>query len=115
MGKITHSIQPAIDAVKGKGAFGVIGGMFITRAVAFVGSIILVRLMSKSDYGILSSLENVYTYVYLLAGYGLNNAVLRWMVIKKSDGEKKAFFRLCCYREPFLTLHSLQLLSLRAY
>lgn len=43
--------------------------------------------MSKSDYGILSSLESIYTY--LLAGFGLNNAVLRWMVLKDDPGEKR--------------------------
>lgn len=89
MSKVIEKINAFRTALKGKGALAIICGNFLTKAAAFLGSIILVRLMSKYDYGVLSSLENVYTYLYLLAGLGLNNAVLRWMVLKDTPAEKR--------------------------
>lgn len=85
-------LAAGLGALKGKGAAGILCGTFLTKAAAFLGSIILVRVMSKQDYGVLSSLENIYTYVYLLAGFGLNNAVFRWLVLKDSAEERKGVF-----------------------
>lgn len=89
MSIVTKKITSFVSALKGKGAVAIVTGNFLTKAAAFLGSIVLVRLMAKSDYGVLSSLENVYTYLYLLAGLGLNNAVLRWMVLKDTSSEKR--------------------------
>lgn len=78
-----------IKKLNEKGAFYVMAGSFLTKLTAFLGSIVVVRLMTKVDYGILTSLENIYTYAYVLAGYGLNNAVLRFMVLEKEGCAKK--------------------------
>lgn len=86
---MVNKIKKAIALLRNKGAFDILCGTFLTRAAAFLGSIVLVRILSKQDYGILSSLENIYTYLYLLAGYGLNNALFRWVVLKDSLAEKK--------------------------
>lgn len=37
-------------------------------------------------------MENLYTCAYLLAGYGLNNAVFRYVVLKETDAEKRGVF-----------------------
>lgn len=75
-----------------QGALYIIGGSFLSKIAAFLGSIVVVRILSKSDYGILASLENIYTYAYVLAGYGLNNALLRYMVLEGSDRKREGIF-----------------------
>lgn len=90
--KAVSKVSSAFSSLKGKGALAIVSGTFLTKAAAFLGSIVLVRVMSKQDYGVLSSLENVYTYAYLLAGFGLNNAVYRWLVLKESAEERKGVF-----------------------
>lgn len=83
-----EAIRSAIHKVRGRGASAVLVGSFLTKAAAFLGSIVLVRVVSKQDYGVLSYMENIYTYVYLFAGLGLNNAVFRFVVLKEKPAEK---------------------------
>ncbi|WP_101723323.1 oligosaccharide flippase family protein [Eggerthella timonensis] len=64
----------------------------MTKIAAFLGSLILVRIMSESEFGVLGCMENLYTYAYLFAGYGLNNAVFRYLVLKETVSEKKGIF-----------------------
>lgn len=76
-----------------KGALHVIVGTFATKFVAFFGSIVVVRLLSKFDYGLLSYVENLYSYAFILAGAGLSNGILRYLVITPTDEGKKSVFR----------------------
>lgn len=76
-----------------KGALHVIVGTFATKFVAFFGSIVVVRLLSKFDYGLLSYVENIYSYAFVFAGAGLSNGILRYLVITPTDEGKKSVFR----------------------
>lgn len=81
-----------IKKVMAKGAHYVIVGSFLTKFVAFFGSIFLVRMLSKSDYGVLSYFENIYGYFLLTAGFGLAVGMLRFTVIAEQLEEKKALY-----------------------
>lgn len=83
----------SIKALIEKGAIDILAGSFLTKIAAFLGSIILVRVLAVDDYGYLTYAENRYVYVYLLAGLGLNNAVFRYVVLAKTDEEKRGVFR----------------------
>jgi len=76
-----------------KGAFYIFMGSFLTKFVAFFGSIFLVRVLSKDSYGVLSYIENIYGYVYIFAGMGLMNALLRYVVLGKTPEEKHGYYR----------------------
>jgi len=92
----TDLISRITDAAKKlveKGAVDILAGSFLTKIAAFLGSIILVRVLTKEDYGLLTYAENRYTYVYLFAGLGLNNAVFRYVVLAETTGEKRGIFR----------------------
>ena len=90
-----EDIKHVFASLKAKGAFAILSGAFLTKVAAFLGSLILVRIMSKSEFGVLGYMENLYTYACLFAGYGLNNAVYRYLVLKES--RKKGNFRLRCF------------------
>lgn len=86
--KAMSSIRALIE----KGAIDILAGSFLTKIAAFLGSVILVRVLAVDDYGYLTFAENRYVYVYLLAGLGLNNAVFRYVVLAKTDEEKHGVF-----------------------
>ncbi|MDN0069551.1 oligosaccharide flippase family protein [Collinsella ihumii] len=92
------SVVGSLSRLKDRGAPAVLAGSVLTKAAAFLGSIVLVRVMSKYEYGVLSYMENVYTYVYLLAGLGLNNAVFRYVVLKEGPSEKLSVIRFVLAR-----------------
>ncbi len=71
------------------GALHITMGTFATKFVAFFGSIFVVRLLSKGDYGLLSYVENIYSYAFIFAGFGLSNGILRYLVISEDKKEKK--------------------------
>lgn len=85
-------IKSIMAKLKGKGAPEILLGSFLVKVAGFLGSIIVVRLLSKSDYGVLSYMENIYTYAFLIAGLGLNNAVFRFVVLAEDRSEKRGIF-----------------------
>lgn len=85
-------IKNRIIDLKNKGAFHIVIGSFMTKFVSFFGSIFIVRLLTKSDYGILSYYENFTSYFTIFAGYGLSSGILRYVVLNDELSEKKSCF-----------------------
>lgn len=85
--------KAAIKSLLDKGAIEILAGSFLTKIAAFLGSIILVKALSVEDYGYLTFAENRYTYVYLIAGLGLNNAVFRYVVLAEKTEDKHGVYR----------------------
>lgn len=75
------------------GAFHIFIGSFLTKFIAFFGSIFLVRVLSKNSYGLLGYVENIYGYIYLFAGLGLGNALLRYVILGKNYDEKYSYYK----------------------
>ncbi|HYE09819.1 MAG TPA: oligosaccharide flippase family protein [Patescibacteria group bacterium] len=76
-----------------RGAFHIFIGSFLSKFIAFFGSIFLVRVLSKNSYGILSYIENIYGYIYIFAGLGLGNALLRYVILGKTIEEKYGYYK----------------------
>lgn len=85
-------LKTKIGAIWHLGGFHVIGGNFLNKFVAFFGSILIVRLLSKTEYGELSYIENLYNFLYILAGLGISNAILRFVILEKDVYGKRAAF-----------------------
>lgn len=85
------SIWQKMKLLYEKGAFHIIGGTFATKFVAFFGSIFVVRLLSKEEYGILGYVENIYSYALIFAGFGISMVILRY-VVKAQPQKKWAYF-----------------------
>ncbi len=82
-----------IKKMYSSGALHVTLGTFVTKFVAFFGSIVVVRLLSKTDYGLMSYAENIYSYAFIFAGLGLSNSILRYLVITGDPQEKKQYYQ----------------------
>ena len=75
-----------------RGFFHVMGGSLAIKAVAFISSIVVVRLLTKGEYASLAYVDNIYGYLYIFLGFGLSSAVLKYCV---GDQEKdRAYFHL---------------------
>lgn len=76
-----------------KGAFHIILGSFVTKFVSFFGTIFLIRIMSKDSYGQLSYMENIYGYIFIFAGMGLGNGLLRYVILGGNLKEKFSYYK----------------------
>lgn len=85
------NLKQTVRNLYAKGAWHITVGTFITKFVGFFGSIFIVRILSKDDYGVLSYVENLFSYALLLAGLGLSFAMLRYEVLAERIEEKKAY------------------------
>ena len=90
--QVFQSAKSTLQSLIQKGAFYIFVGSFLSKAAAFLGSVVLVRVMLVEEYGVLAYMENLYNYAYIFAGYGLNNALGRYAVLKDSMEEKRGVF-----------------------
>lgn len=74
-----------------KGAFHILLSTFATRFAEFFGTIAVVRLLTKEEYGLVSYVENIYGYLLIFAGLGLSNGLLRYAVLAEG-ALKQAYF-----------------------
>lgn len=87
-----NRIQNSIKSLWNNGAFHIMIGTFLSKFVVFFGSIVVVRILTKEDFGLLSYAENFYSYAYIIAGLGLSNALIRYIVLEEEIQEKYNIF-----------------------
>lgn len=75
-----HTIKNSLKGLTSKGFFHILLGGTLTKIIAFFSSILIVRFVTKSEYAFLSYADNIYSYVYLITGFGLDSAVLKYCV-----------------------------------
>ena len=107
-----HKINEKINFIKQKGAVHILVGSFSTKFVALFGSVFIVRLLTKEDYGLLGYIENIYSFVYIIGGLGLSNATIRYVVLGDKIEEKKSYYtyirnRSFVYNSIFVILFTL--------
>lgn len=75
------------------GAADILLSSLFVKCFSLCSSIVVVRILSKADYGTLSYVENGYSYILLLAGLGLGNALLRYVPRAKEKEKRKAYLQ----------------------
>lgn len=83
--------QKIIGLIKG-GFFHIFIGNTLIKMIAFISSIVIVRLVDKTDYAYLTYADNLYNYVISFAGLGMTSAVLKFCASAKTREEDKAYF-----------------------
>ena len=68
------------------GFFHIFVGNILNKLLAFISSIVIVRLVSKAEYASLAYVDNIYSYVALFAGMGMGSAILKY---SSSDNQRK--------------------------
>lgn len=86
-----EGIVPHLKKLFDGGFFHILFGGSLTKIIAFFSSIVIVRFVSKSNYGLLSYADNIYSYIYLITGIGFDYAVLKYCV-SDNDSKNKVIF-----------------------
>ena len=59
------------------GFFHIFGSSVINKIIAFMSSIVLVRILTKQEYGVFTYAWNIYSIVLLFNGMGTDSGVLQ--------------------------------------
>ena len=90
------------------GFFHIFVGNTLVKMIAFISSIVIVRLVNKNDYAYLTYADNLYNYVISFAGLGMTSSILKYCASAKSQEEDKAYFAFAMkYGTLFETILSL--------
>lgn len=74
------------------GFFHILLGGSLTKIIAFLSSIVIIRFISKSDYAFLAYTDNLYSYILLLSGLGCGTAILKYCVTENNDKNNAYFY-----------------------
>ena len=70
------------------GFFHNFGSNVINKIISFLSTTILVRILTKGEYGIFTYTWNIYSIIILANGFGMESAILQ-LCSEKSNDEKK--------------------------
>lgn len=65
-----------------------ISNIFI-KLLSLISSIVLVRILQKETYGLFVTLENIYNIIFIFAGFGIANGLIKFLVINKNKYTQK--------------------------
>lgn len=74
-----------------KGFFHILSSNLFSQLLAFVTSILIIRLTSKSEYAYFSYANNLYSYIILIAGFGLSSALLKYCSSTNDSKKDKSY------------------------
>lgn len=94
MNSVKNRLTGKISKLGRDGFFHILIGNVLVKMVAFLSSIIIVRLVSKQDYAYLGYADNLYQYINLLSGLGLSTAILKFCSPDKLPGENKYYYNV---------------------
>ena len=87
-----YTIKEKIGSLIKGGFFHIFIGNTLVKMIAFVSSIVIVRLVSKDDYAYLTYADNLYNYVISFAGLGMASSILKYCATAKTKELDKAYF-----------------------
>lgn len=87
-----------------KGLFHMFGARVINQIIIFCSGMILVRILTKEDYGIYSYIQNTIAFFLLLDGLGATTGLLQYGSKYYGEGKMSAFFRLSMRQGLFANL-----------
>lgn len=85
-------LKAKIEYLFKDGFFHIIGGNTLSKAISFISTIAIVRIISKSDYGYLVYADNLYSYVIILSGLGMSSAILVYCSKGKEVDKENGYF-----------------------
>ena len=74
------------------GFIQILSGNILVKMIAFLSSMVIVRLVDKAAYANLTYANNLYSYLGLLSGLGMPLAMIRYCTAAKSREKDKAYF-----------------------
>lgn len=85
MGKIRWMID--------KGAVHILGTNVANKVLSFFTNILIVRFLTKTEYGVFGYANNIISFFLLASGLGMTSGVLQYGSEKRPEEEKRLFFK----------------------
>ncbi|MCM1157281.1 MAG: oligosaccharide flippase family protein [Bacteroidales bacterium] len=86
--KAADKLHEMIDKARRTGLGHIFGANTINQIIAFASSFILIRILSKAEFGIYSYAFNIYSFFALVNGFGMESACLQKCSEIARDDEK---------------------------
>ena len=83
-------LKKKINKLFQTGFFHIFSSSVINKIVTFLSSVILVRILSKSEYGVYSYALNIYGFILLFSGLGIESAVMQAGCENQNNSGKRA-------------------------
>lgn len=88
LGKLKVKFVGIYNQLASSGFFHIIISSTLVKIVSFISAMFLPRIIAdKADYGLLSYVDNIRSYILMINGLGISYAVMRYCA--KEDDEKK--------------------------
>lgn len=72
-----EKVLPKIKTLFKTGFFHIFGSSVINKIIAFMSSVVLVRILTKAEYGIFTYAWNIYSIILIFNGMGIESGVLQ--------------------------------------
>lgn len=86
-------VRERIKYLINKGFFHIFVGNTIVKLLTFLIGILLVRVLTKEDFGVLSYTDNVLSFFLLITGLGTSTSILRYMSLDNTLIQKKSYIK----------------------
>jgi len=77
MSKMVDNMKGIMRKLFSTGFFHVFGSSVINKIIAFLSSVVLVRILTKPEYGTFTYAWNIYSIVFIFSGMGMDSAMLQ--------------------------------------
>ena len=72
-----EKLLPKIKTLFKTGFFHIFGSSVINKIIAFMSSVVLVRILTKAEYGVFTYAWNIYSIILIFNGMGIESGVLQ--------------------------------------
>lgn len=86
--KAAGNLRIMVDKAKRTGLGHIFGANTINQVIAFISNFVLVRILSKSEFGVYGYAFNIYSFFALANGFGIESACMQKCSEAASDVQK---------------------------
>ena len=93
MNRLKSLLLAALTKLKKKGFFHIFGSSTINKIIGFASTWVIVRIVSKAEYGVYTHAYNLYSFFLILSGMGIVSAFLQLGSETADVNEKERLYR----------------------
>lgn len=83
-----NMLKSSVSKLLNTGFFHIFGSSVLNKVITFLSTLILVRVISKPEYGVFTYAWNIYSIMILLSGFGIVSGVMQICSENQSDPAK---------------------------
>ena len=97
------NIKNGIIKLKDTGFFSIFLSTVLSKVITLLGGVILVRVLSKAEYGTYAYIHNCFSMLFLLNDFGISTAALQYLTENINNKEKQLEFLKYSVKACFIT------------